>query len=318
MVKCMRRCTGYALLFLLLCQTDVLAHWTNIFVSTPYTPPGPLIWLIPVSVILIAGGQALSLRHQTSVRTANILLVAIFLQGICLLALLGTGMIQKELVGGGFRFFAIGYQPFYGLEWEDIRVRFLIENWFSAFILLCSTAFLHYWYGISDTGIKIRTQFVSLVIYFMCLIPISVTGAFTHGWGGLMACRHNLLQLGRAMKIHAKLNDGQIPKAKNIEDLYCELRRYLDDTEPKHVLHCGVQDMYKDDPVSYRWNPDASGVSLASAMNQDPPLLLISCPYHSLEDKETRYYALYASDFPPPEEPSTVRLKTAERMQKKD
>lgn len=95
----------------------------------------------------------------------NVFLVSIFLQGICLVALLGAGVIQKEWVGDWFRSFAIGYQPFYGLEWEEIRVRFLIENLFSAFILLCSTALLHYWRDISDTGIKIRTQFVSLVIY---------------------------------------------------------------------------------------------------------------------------------------------------------
>lgn len=34
-----------------------------------------------------------------------------------------------------------------------------------------------------------------------------------------MSCPQNLRQLGQAIKIHAKMNDGQIPKAQSIEDL---------------------------------------------------------------------------------------------------
>ena len=272
--------------FFLVAPQAVFAHGTAIFVSTPFSPLLPYLWVTAGFVALVVAFVFILTRNETQRRKFIATYLATVFGSLVFVFFVGaffSGMNSAPPPGFGFP-----AKVFYGYGWGDVGELFLLSNGMS--LLFMATVMLVVMKRKGFSKAKRRTAVAgTVIIYLLALTPLIATGALSGGWhGGYVggACRSNLGKLGRDLVAHANNNNQKLSAAKDCSEL---LEIMFDQPEEgafvdvftwkKDPAICPYENSYNPAPRPYQWNTELNGLTFKQLSELPGDTWLFKCHY---------------------------------------
>lgn len=274
--------TSAVAILLLMDAIPVEAHSTQIYVSTPFSPPREYL-LIP----LLFFALHLCWFHFVSKKAGDLVLKRFFV--VFTLANVLPWFCGKSIASvstAPLPGFGIPFPAFYGYDFQEVGLIFLVFN------VVALTLSLPFWVLATKGFPKARSHWRLIhlggviAIYSFFLLPYAATGAWTHGWHGgyvISSCENNLNSIKTHLAVWAH-RKNMLPIAGSIEELYQTL-----DQQPKEksipsdrrmsrrLFVCPIERSFGSNLVSYYWNEKLAGMSISELNDLDPFTPVLRC-----------------------------------------
>jgi len=284
-LRAMKRAALIAVVLALAAPARAEAHSFAIYVSTPISPPAPLAWVRPVSLVAIAVSLILAFRFLGSFRWITSLVVS-----------LGSTLafsVVFYLIGWFAASANTGPPPGLGppsavyVRWSETDLESLFISWntIGAAVLLAAVFVIGDLWRLGSMSRRLAIVGVPLVVYGVLLLPFVATAAIAHGWAGgyvMNQGNHQIVDLNRACFRYAREHDGRLPVADDIHELLPQIEPYLDDRESPYGNPIYVHPAawaFAESPKEYVWNKRLSGQPAPELPIESEDYMPVTCPY---------------------------------------
>lgn len=280
-------------------------HSTQIYVSTPFSPPVQYVW-VPVLFLLAHFVWFRYVSTKFPEASWKVFLGFFVLANACpwIVGVFATTLTSAPPPGLG-----LPHPAFTGYGWADVGSVFAFFN----ILGILAHLVVFFVFVRSHTPFSRRWRFFYLggvlVLYIVFLAPYALGRALTHGWHGSYVsshCRENLDLMSKAMAYYLATHDGMLPEAEDAEELSHRIftdefhENMVDSPYPLGEFICPIERSFEKEPKPYEWNRELSSAKVKELREMDQGTLALKCyrshygGYYSvsLEDVLAEYEAM--------------------------